>query len=178
MNSRSSISEPSIRALIPENARSVLLLLENVFRLSQTTFTSHEDFSFTEEQERAYLQRFSPPPNLALGAFEDEHLLGIICLEQFPLLRMRHRGTISISVHPDHQSRGIGTQLLATLLAQANPALRNLEASILSNNPASEKLFRAAGFQLEAVHHEAACINGIFYDEKFFILRRHSEIHT
>jgi len=178
MHSHPSISGLSIRALTPEDAQPVLILLENVFRRSQTTLTSHEDFSFTEEQERAYLQRFSFPPNLALGAFKNKHLLGIIFLEQFPLLRTQHRGTISISIHPDHWSRGVGTQLLAALLAQANPTLRNLEASVLSNNPFSEKLFRAAGFQLDAVHQEAAWINGLFYDEKFFILRRHFEIHA
>ena len=76
-------------------------------------------------------------------------------------------------MHPDHWSCGIGTQLLKTVLTEARQktTLRRIEASVLANNPASERLFLSAGFSLEYVRSEAAFIDGTYIDEKFFVSR-------
>jgi RimJ/RimL family protein N-acetyltransferase len=172
INGPASISDLSIRSLVPGDARDVLDLLGEVFSRCRTTLTSAEEFAFSEEQERDYLLKFSKAPNIALGAFRASSLLGTIFLEQLPHLRTRHRGSIGLSIHPDFWSRGIGSHLLQALIAQAQASaeLRSLEASVLANNPYSERLFRSAGFRLEAVHHEAVLIDGNYIDEKFFVL--------
>ena len=144
INGPASISDLSIRSLVPGDARDVLDLLGEVFSRCRTTLTSAEEFAFSEEQERDYLLKFSKAPNIALGAFRASSLLGTIFLEQLPHLRTRHR---------------------------ASAELRSLEASVLANNPYSERLFRSAGFRLDAVHHEAVLIDGNYIDEKFFVLR-------
>jgi len=172
INSSALISDLSIRSLVAGDARDVLDLLGEVFSRCRTTLTSAEEFAFSEEQERNYLLKFSKTPNIALGAFRASSLLGTIFLEQLPQLRTRHRGNIGLSVHPDYWSLGIGSRLLQALIQQArtDAELRSLEASALANNPYSERLFHSAGFRLDAVHHEAAFIDGVCIDEKFFIL--------
>jgi RimJ/RimL family protein N-acetyltransferase len=173
INGPTSISDLSIRPLVASDARDVLDLLGEVFSRCRTTLTSAEEFAFSEEQERDYLLKFSKAPNLALGAFRASSLLGTIFLEQLPHLRTRHRGSIGLSVHPDCWSQGIGSRLLQALISQAQGSaeLRSIEASVLANNPYSERLFRSAGFRLDAVHREAAFIDGVYLDEKFFVLR-------
>ena len=169
----SSIPGIEIRPLSEGDARHVRDLIRDVLQRCNTTLTSAEEFSLTEEQEREHLLKFSNSPNRALGAFRSSSLIGVVFLTQLPNVRIQHRGSIGISVHPDSWSCGIGTQLLRAVLTEAKQrtALRRIEASILANNPASERLFRSAGFSLEGVRHEAAFIDGTYIDEKLFVSR-------
>lgn len=169
----SSIPDTEIRPLSEGDAKHVLALIREVLHRCNTTLTCAEEFSLTEEQEREHLLKFSNLPNRALGAFRSSSLIGVVFLTQLPNARIQHRGSIGISVHPDHWSCGIGTQLLKTVLTEARQktTLRRIEASVLANNPASERLFLSAGFSLEYVRSEAAFIDGTYIDEKFFVSR-------
>lgn len=157
-----------IRPLTEADAAAVLELVGEVLEHCQTTLSSAGEFNCTVAQEQAYLRRFAAPPRLALGAFDGEALLGVIFLNQMEQRRTCHRGEVGLSVRPAEWGRGIATALLGALLGRtrAMGALRRIEASVLSNNPASERLFLRAGFQIEGVRREAARVGEEFVDEK------------
>jgi len=66
--------------------------------------------------------------------------------------RMTHVGEAGITVHPNYQSRGIGTKLLKNAVGVAKKmGLRRLEADTLADNIAMIKTAQKVGFQIEGV---------------------------
>jgi RimJ/RimL family protein N-acetyltransferase len=153
----------TVRDLIEDDAANVLSLVSQVISIAKTTVTAPEEFSFTEEQERGYLRKFrNSQDQLALGCFDGGNLAGVLFLEQMSKMRMRHRAVIGFSVLPARWGEGIGTALMRGLLDRlpAVKHIRQIEASVLSNNPASERLLIKAGF-----HRIGAVPNAILLDE-------------
>ena len=65
---------------------------------------------------------------------------------------MSHVGEVSIAVHPDFQRRGIGTELLKSVVSLATTRrFERLEAAILVDNKASIALLTKIGFKLEGI---------------------------
>ena len=164
----------TVRDLVEDDANSVLTLVGQVLAQAKTTVTAPEEFSFTEEQEREYLRKFqNNHDELALGCLGDGYLLGVLFLEQISKLRTRHRASVGFSVLPSHWGQGIGTALMRALLERL-PSLKvvqQVEASVLSNNPASERLLRSAGFHPIGVVPNAVQLGGAFLNETLFVLR-------
>ncbi|ANE76318.1 GNAT family N-acetyltransferase [Dickeya solani] len=59
----------------------------------------------------------------------------------------QHWYLIQIQIHPDFQNRGIGKQLIETLLAQASAQGQPVVLSVLKNNPARH-LYHQLGFRV------------------------------
>ncbi|ADM97261.1 GNAT family N-acetyltransferase [Dickeya dadantii] len=59
----------------------------------------------------------------------------------------QHWYLIQIQIHPDFQNRGIGKQLIETLLAQASAQGQAVVLSVLKNNPARH-LYHRLGFRV------------------------------
>lgn len=163
----------SFRELTEDDAAAVLSLVRSVLEVAVTTITSREEFVIEEEQERALLRSFQQSEcNLALGAFQHDRLVGVLFMEQLPRRRNRHRASLGMSVDPLMWSRGIGSRLLQTLLGMPDAlnCFEQLEASVLSNNPVSQRILRAAGFQHIGTIPNAIQLDGISVDESFFVL--------
>ncbi|WP_213807738.1 GNAT family N-acetyltransferase, partial [Granulicella sp. dw_53] len=164
----------TFRDLIEDDAAAVLDLVRSVLEVAKRTVTSREEFTISEVEERTYLRTFRTSGcNLALGAFHDERLLGVLFMEQLPKLRNRHRATLGMSVHPTMWSRKIGSRLLQNLLGRSEvlDCFHQLEASVLSNNVASQRIFRSAGFQQIGTVPEAVLLDGAYLDEILFVLK-------
>jgi len=78
---------------------------------------------------------------------------------------MGHIG-VGITVHPDYQSRGIGTKLLKAAVELARKkGFERLEADTLANNKPLIKIAQKVGFRLEAVRKMRIKKDGKYFDE-------------
>ncbi|MBD3011317.1 N-acetyltransferase [Streptomyces sp. 5-10] len=72
------------------------------------------------------------------------------------MLHVEHRPTeiylARIELHPDHQGRGIGSQLIRSLLLQARQQGRDLALDVLVVNQRAQALYRRLGLH-EVTRH-------------------------
>ncbi|MDQ0956214.1 ribosomal protein S18 acetylase RimI-like enzyme [Streptomyces sp. B4I13] len=74
------------------------------------------------------------------------------------MLHIEHRLTdvylARIEIHPDHQGRGIGSQLIRSLLHQARQQGRDLTLDVLVVNQRAQALYRRLGLHQVTRHGE------------------------
>ncbi len=84
---------------------------------------------------------------------------------------MSHVGEIGIAVHPDFQSKGIGTELLRSCVNLAKSRnFERLEADTQANNRAMRKLVEKHGFKLEGIRTKRVKRDGRYQDEACYAL--------
>ena len=66
-------------------------------------------------------------------------------------------GRLTIAVREDQRGQGIGTALLAHLLAEANRhlGLKRIELAVFADNEPAIRLYKNFGFEVEAQRFEA-----------------------
>ena len=119
----------------------------------------------------AYAPRFGAPASghFFLGAFApDGPLLGCIGSERELLPQQRHSArVVSMMVAPAAQRRGIGQQLLAACIHQAEqvPGLEQLTLTVTASNPHVVRLYERAGFRAWGLLPRAIVVRGVGYDQ-------------
>jgi ribosomal protein S18 acetylase RimI-like enzyme len=116
-----------------------------------------DDLGTLEEYENRLKQRLEATPHNACYAVAERRgvIVGDCQIERLTPARVRHVATVSVAVHPSHQSVGIGRGLMDYVLAWArsaqNPPLARIELGVRSDNYPAQRLYSALGFRRECV---------------------------
>lgn len=109
-----------------------------------------------EEVDAAYVNDFISKVNtdgLGFVALKGERLVGSIYAYRLPLKAFTHVYTfLNIVVHPDHQSKGIGTLLFSKFLETIEEQHRDIyrvELFTRSENKSNVAFYQKMGFQIE-----------------------------
>lgn len=115
------------------------------------------------EPWRARIQELDASRSLMIGAFEDGVLCGFAMLDGSPSVRQRHVATLALAVHPDHQRRGIGDQLITTLIESAERwyGFLRLELGVHAENGAAIALYEKHGFSIETRRRNDMLVDGV-----------------
>ncbi|TAA43724.1 GNAT family N-acetyltransferase [Corallincola spongiicola] len=101
-----------------------------------------------------------------LVAYSGEDLVstGSLLTNQNP--RRKHSAELAITVAPEWQGKGIGSQMLALLLAQADNWLNllRIELVVFADNQAGIALYKKYGFEVEGLRKADAFKNGEYCD--------------
>jgi RimJ/RimL family protein N-acetyltransferase len=144
--------EVIIRSDQPEDADRLLTYIRSVARETSFFILQADEFDFTEEQERQWIQdHLEDPGKLAILAEVSGTIVGSLSFENGPHQRIRHRGILGVSVVKEWRGKGIGAALLQSLIAwaEANPIIEKLGLSVYANNENAIRLYEKLGFVVE-----------------------------
>ena len=139
-----------IRSLVADDAIPTIGLMKRIYGESVFLARYPDEFTFTPEEESAFIRRrLEDASSLFIGAFVDGMIVGLCDLSAAGSgYKTGHRASLSISIARQWQSKGIGSALLDTAIAQAmNMGYAQIELEVVSGNTKAKGLYRKYGFR-------------------------------
>lgn len=101
----------------------------------------------------------------SLVAVMDGLIVGDIGMTRFAG-RRSHAASFGMGVHDNYRDRGIGSALIAEILAMADNwyNIKRLELTVYTDNEAAIRLYRKFGFEVEGTHRDFAFRDGRYVD--------------
>jgi RimJ/RimL family protein N-acetyltransferase len=106
------------------------------------------------------------------GAFQEQHLIGVVGLEREQLSKLAHKAYIwGMYVEPTVRNRGVGHQLVAQALSYAANDLRVRQVCLGVNaqNVAAIALYKRSGFAQFGLEPGFMLLNGELHDEMHMV---------
>jgi len=121
------------------------------------------------QSAEAWRRRLAEPPEglILLVACVEGEVVGNLGLETFPNRpRVRHAGTVGMSVRDDWQAKGVGTALMKAALDLADNWLNlsRVELTVYTDNYAAVTLYERFGFEIEGTQRRYAFRNDEYVD--------------
>lgn len=137
-------------------------------RLHQTDSVMEGTFATPFQNEREWRARLASNDGSvrSLVALHEGELVGSAALFQHASPRTAHAAGFGMSVHPDHQGRGIGDALMSAILDLADRwmGVRRVQLEVYLDNERAQRLYRKHGFEPEGVQRLAAFRRGTYVD--------------
>ena len=161
-------SEITIRRPKPDDALQLIEYLEKVPGESDNLLIGEGELSFTEEQERQYIENANKDKGaLLIIAIADGNIVSICNIRSQPRKRVAHNSEVGISVRKSHWRQGIGEVMLKELIAfaEAHERISIVSLGVRAQNFGAIKLYEKLGFKRIGVRKAFFNINGTYYDE-------------
>lgn len=114
------------------------------------------------------------PESFGLGAFVDQHLVGIVRIERSQREKNRHRASLhSVYVTAEYRRRGIARALLTEVLrlARTQPGLEQIELAVSREQQGAKRLYESLGFVCYGREEHALKIGQQYVDYDLMVLR-------
>jgi len=141
--------EVLIRTAEPDDAWALLEHTRIILATDPYNVTRLEEFKFTIEKERKWIREHIENPGwIILVAELAGAIVGMISFENGSRKRLAHRGSLHISVAPEHRRKGTADTLLQALIdwAERNPLIEKLSLGVFATNKPAIALYRKNGF--------------------------------
>ncbi len=125
------------------------------------------EFRLSVEEEEEYLKKVEKSVNqLHFIGLIDSEIVGMCNLSASPKSRLKHVGTIGITVKSRHWRKGIGRNLMQYLFdwANENEHIKRLTLRVLESNLGAIKLYKSMGFTIEGKLIKDMYINDHYHD--------------
>ncbi|WP_010283456.1 GNAT family N-acetyltransferase [Bacillus timonensis] len=163
-----------IRKLVPGDAKVYWKLRLKALKIDPKAFlVTYDEAKNKANPIEDYKKSFQSADILTFGAFEEEHLVGMVTLVRETRQKIRHRATIVAMYVDDHKrGKGIAKALLneAIKMAENIQEIEQLYLTVDSENTPAKELYKKIGFQKFAVDHRAIKYNGQYRDEEHMVL--------
>jgi RimJ/RimL family protein N-acetyltransferase len=164
----------TVRSAQPADAERLLAYIRSVAGETPFFILQADEFNFTDEQERQWIQEhLDDPGKLAISAEISGTIVGFLSFENGPHRRVRHRGTFGISVEKPWRGKGIGAALLQCLIewGEASPLIEKIGLSVFANNENAIRLYKRFGFVEEGRRPKELKIGPDCYAEDILMYR-------
>ncbi len=107
------------------------------------------------------------------GAFQDEHLVGIVRLSRYSAQNEKHRAYIGgLYVMPPFRRSGCGRAIVRQALSRAanTSGIRRVNLTVVTQQVAAIRLYQSLGFGIYGTEQETFSRDGQFYDEHLMTL--------
>ena len=154
----------------PSDAAALLDYLKTIGGESDNLTFGPEGFPATVEQEEAFLAGMQED-TLMLMALEDGKIVGNASISRYGRTRFAHRWSLAISIRKSHWGMGIGSELMARLIAYAKAqGAEVIELEVRSDNDRAKALYRKFGFETFGTYKKFFKIDGQYYDADYMTL--------
>lgn len=147
---------------------------EKLLEYKAIVATESENLTFNEEEaerdierERSNIMSFSESDNssMTVATYEDE-IIGLIVFVGGKRARLKHVGSMGITVKSKFWGRGVGGCLIEFLInwAKDTKIIRKINLQVRIDNEKAIKLYLKHGFEKEGIITRDLCIDGILYD--------------
>jgi ribosomal protein S18 acetylase RimI-like enzyme len=107
-----------------------------------------------------------------LGAFVDGELCGMAGFRRPAQAKKRHKGTLwGVYVRPGIRREGLGSALVAAVIAHAQGEVAQLHAAVVTTNDAARRLYRRLGFIAYGIEPGGLRVGEEDLDQELLVLR-------
>lgn len=147
---------------------------------SEKYFRSFYEALSRVARERIYIEMIEPPPfekvvefqrgliakdGPVYYAIENENVVGWCDVFPESNPRQNHRGALGMGLLPEYRGKGLGSKLLAAVLAQAQKfGLEKVELHVYTSNSAAIALYKKFGFEQEGLIRRYRKLDGEYFD--------------
>jgi len=158
----------------PEDAVATIEYLKLIGRETNNLTFGSEGLPFTLEEEATYIANLTNSRDGAMFVAKDgDKIVGDASLNRLPR-RMNHRGDIGVSVAREYWNRGIGSALLAQIIAHAREiGIEIIDLQVRGDNRAAIHLYEKFGFEKIGSHPAFYKIDGEYIGFDYMYLRLH-----
>lgn len=163
------------RSLDPKDASLAVSYVATMYASSRFLARDVEEWKITIEEEAAWLEKARlDDRRVILGALKDGQLVGLCDFSPVSTMsRMVHRAQCGLSVAPDFQHKGIGMQLMQSLLRIAKDAgFEQMELEVVSMNHKAINLYKKLHFaKCGTIEHGMKYKDGTYADLDIMMAR-------
>ncbi|WP_290059119.1 GNAT family N-acetyltransferase [Paraclostridium bifermentans] len=156
-----------LRSPIKEDAQAMIDSLNIIGGESDFITFGKNEFSMSVEAEQDYIERINSMDNSknVLIIIEDE-IVGIASITSVQKERMKHNGTLGISIRKKYWGIGLGSEIMAYLIdwAKSNKITKKINLLVREDNIRGVKLYEKFGFEKEGLLKKDICVNGVYYN--------------
>ncbi|MDU3335347.1 GNAT family protein [Paraclostridium bifermentans] len=156
-----------LRSPIKEDAQAMIDYLNIIGGESDFITFGKNEFSMSVEAEQDYIERVNSMNNSknVLIIIENE-IVGIASITSVQKERMRHNGTLGISLRKKYWGIGLGSEIMVYLIdwAKSNKITKKINLLVREDNIRGVKLYEKFGFEKEGLLKKDICVNGIYYN--------------
>lgn len=156
-----------IREIEVEDYKEILDFMKKVKGETNFLLGYPDEMKLSYEDEKEFIKRVkSSETSNHFVAMKEDKMIGCISFNGNIARKMKHYGTIGISVLKEYWGKGIATSLLEKLISWAKEkGIKKINLDVFENNKRAIKLYEKFGFRLEG------CIeDGIFDGENYINL--------
>lgn len=156
-----------LRSPIKEDAQAMIDYLNIIGGESDFITFGKNEFSMNVEAEQDYIERINSMDNSknVLIIIEDE-IVGIASITSVQKARMKHNGTLGISIRKKYWGIGLGSEIMTYLIdwAKSNKITKKINLLVREDNIRGVKLYEKFGFEKEGLLKKDICVNGVYYN--------------
>lgn len=156
-----------LRSPIKEDAQAMIDYLNIIGGESDFITFGKNEFSMNVEAEQDYIERINSMDNSknVLIIIEDE-IVGIASITSVQKERMKHNGTLGISIRKKYWDIGLGSEIMNYLIdwAKSNKITKKINLLVREDNIRGVKLYEKFGFEKEGLLKKDICVNGVYYN--------------
>lgn len=170
-----------IRTALPKDARKIIKYSQEVFSEGTYLLTTREEYNITVREEKKVLQTFLfGEGNLAIVAEYNNEIIGLLTFHNGMRKRIRHVGTLGMTVAKQFRNQGIGKALLTELLlwAEKNPIIEKVTLEVFAANTNAIALYTRLGFKEEGRMKRGIKIDDTTYYDVILMGRFTKEFET
>ena len=161
----------AIRRLATEDAIAYRALRLRALRENPEAFTS----SFEEEERRPpedSAKRLASAHAMFWGAWQGEHLVGMVGLEREQRAKSRHKATVvGMYVATEQSGQGIGRQLFDALVAEARRSeIEMLVLTVTEGNDRATRLYESFGFRSFGIEPDAIKVGARYHGKNHMVM--------
>lgn len=138
-----------IRSLEEADASETLASAREMFRTADYTLTTLEEFTLTEDEERAFIKgKLESPNSIFIAALHEGRIVGHLGAFGGAKRKIAHQALIGMGLVEAWRGKGAGRALLQTAIdwARAHPTLEILTLGVYEINAPAVHLYTSLGF--------------------------------